>query len=202
MFLQFKYKPFLSFSFGGFMWHSFYYLLTLFLLPFVSILSQSGNTYIGSESCGMCHKSEKQGSQLSIWQNSAHSKAFEILKTDRANQIAKEKGFKEPAAETWECLKCHVTGYNLDATLLGAKFKIEDGVQCETCHGAGSAYKDMKIMQDKNLAISNGLIVHDNLEEFCVSCHNNESPTFVKLDVNEAWDKIKHNIPEEKKKFH
>ncbi|OGU69848.1 MAG: cytochrome C554 [Ignavibacteria bacterium RBG_16_36_9] len=178
---------------------SFYLFLSFFLLAFASILAQSGNIYVGAESCGMCHKSEKQGSQLSIWQNSAHSKAFETLKTDTANQIVKEKGFTKPASETWECLKCHVTGYNLDATMLGTKFKIEDGVQCETCHGAGSAYKEMKIMKDKNLAISNGLIVHDDLEEFCVSCHNSESPTFVKFDVSEAWDKIKHNVPKENK---
>jgi len=197
MSFQFKYSPILSFLFGGFMRLSFYYLFTLILLPFASILSQSNHTYIGAESCGMCHKTEKQGSQLSIWQNSAHSKAFETLKTDTANQIAKKKGFKEPAAKTWECLKCHVTGYNLDATMLGKKFKVEDGVQCETCHGAGSAYKDIKIMKDKNLAIQKGLIVHDKLEEFCVSCHNNESPTFVKMDIDEAWNKIKHNIPKE-----
>jgi len=199
MSFQVKRSPILSFLSGGIMRHSFYYFLTFLLLPFASILSQTGNTYIGAESCGMCHKTEKQGSQLSIWQNSAHSKAFETLKTDTANQIAKAKGFKEPAAKTWECLKCHVTGYNLDATMLGKKFKVEDGVQCETCHGAGSAYKDMKIMKNKNLAIQKGLIVHDKLEEFCVSCHNSESPTFVKMDFNEAWDKIKHNIPQEKK---
>lgn len=174
---------------------SFYYLLTIFLLPVTSILSQSDNIYVGAETCGMCHKTEKQGSQLSIWQNSDHAKAFETLKTDTANQIAKGKGFLTPASETWECLKCHVTGYNLDATMLGKKFKIEDGVQCETCHGAGSAYKDMKIMKDKKLAIENGLIVRDKPEEFCISCHNNESPTFVKMDFNEAWEKIKHNIP-------
>jgi excinuclease UvrABC ATPase subunit len=178
---------------------SFYYLLTIFLLPVISILPQSGNIYVGVETCGKCHKTEKQGRQLSIWQNSAHSKAFETLKTDTANQIAKEKGFSKPASETWECLKCHVTGYNLDATMLGEKFNIEDGVQCETCHGAGSAYKDMSVMKDKKLAIENGLIVHENLEEFCSSCHNNESPTFVKMDFNDAWNKIKHNIPEEKK---
>jgi len=179
---------------------SHFYFLTLFLFPFASVLSQSGvHTYVGVESCVMCHKTEKQGSQLSIWENSAHSKAFVTLQTDTANQIAMAKGFSEPAAKTWECLKCHVTGYNLDATMLGKKFKVEDGVQCETCHGAGSAYKEMKVMKDKNLSIQNGLIVHENLEEFCVSCHNNESPTFVKFDFSEAWEKIKHNIPEEKK---
>lgn len=176
---------------------AFYHLLILLLLPIASILSQTGYTYVGAEACGMCHKSEKQGSQFSIWQNSAHSKAFEILQTDTANQIAKAKGFKEPAAKTWECLKCHVTGYNLDATMLGKKFKIEDGVQCETCHGPGSAYKDMKIMKEKDLAVKKGLVLHDNIQEFCVSCHNSESPTFVKFDFNEYWDKIKHNIPGE-----
>ncbi|MBK7631197.1 MAG: cytochrome C554 [Ignavibacteriales bacterium] len=176
---------------------SIHYLIIIFLLPLTPILAQSGNTYVGVESCTMCHKSEKQGSQLSIWQKSAHSKAFETLKTDTANQIAKAKGFLKPAAETWECLKCHVTGYNLDATMLGKKFKVEDGVQCETCHGAGSAYKDMKVMKDKILAVEKGLIVHDKLEEFCISCHNNESPTFVKIDANEAWNKIKHSIPKE-----
>ena len=177
--------------------YSFYYLLIIFLLPLASILSQSGNTYVGAETCAMSHKTEKQGSQFSIWQNSAHAKAFETLKTDSANQIAKGKGFLKPAAETWECLKCHVTGYNLDATMLGKKFKVEDGVQCETCHGAGSAFKDMKVMKDKNLAIEKGQVMHDKLEEFCIGCHNNESPTFVKMDFNEAWNKIKHNIPKE-----
>ncbi len=178
---------------------SLYFLLTIVLLPFSPIISQSGNTYVGVETCAMCHKTEKQGNQFSIWQNSAHSKAFETLKTDTANRIAKEKGFSKPASETWECLKCHVTGYNLDATMLGRKFKIEDGVQCETCHGASSAYKDMKVMKDRNLAIEKGLIVHEKLEEFCVSCHNSESPTFVEMDINKAWVKIKHDIPDEMK---
>lgn len=172
-----------------------YSLILLLLTPFLYLNAQNGNSYIGVESCGMCHKTEKQGSQLSIWQNSKHSKAFETLKTDKANQIAKEKGFSKPAAETPECLKCHVTGYNVDASLLGKKFKVEDGVQCETCHGAGSAYKDMKIMKDKDLAIKNGLVVHDKLENFCINCHNVESPTFVDMNVEEAWQKIKHYVP-------
>jgi excinuclease UvrABC ATPase subunit len=174
---------------------SFYYFFILFLFPLTSALAQGNFTYIGAEACGMCHKTEKQGSQLTIWQNSAHAKAFETLKTEEADRIAMEKGFNEPAAKTWECLKCHVTGFNLDATMLGKKFKVEDGVQCETCHGPGSAYKDMKVMKDRNLAIEKGLIVHDKLEDFCISCHNEESPTYVEMDFNEAWEKIRHDVP-------
>ena len=170
-------------------------VIILFLTPFFLIKAQTTHSYVGAETCGMCHKTEKQGSQLSIWQNSKHSKAFETLKTEKANQIAKEKGFQKPAVETPECLKCHTSGYGLDASLLGKKFKIEDGVQCETCHGPGSEYKDMKVMKDKELAIKNGLIVNDKLETFCKGCHNSESPTFTEMNVEEAWLKIKHSIP-------
>ena len=180
---------------GDLMKNLIYILTALIFAPFLIIQAQNGNTYVGVETCAMCHKTEKQGSQLSIWQNSAHSKAFETLKTEKANQIAAEKGFKTPAVETPECLKCHVTGYNLDASMLGKKFKVEDGVQCETCHGAGSAYKDMKVMKDKDLAVKNGLVMHEKLENFCIGCHNVESPTYVDMNINEAWQKIKHSVP-------
>jgi hypothetical protein len=174
---------------------SVYLIVTLFLIPFTVILSQNSHTYVGAETCGMCHKSEKQGNQLGIWKNSAHSKAFETLKTDKANKIASEKGFKTPAAETPECLKCHTSASDLDASARGAKFKIEDGVQCETCHGPGSDYKSMSVMKDKELAKKNGLIIQDKLENFCITCHNVESPTFVDMNIEEAWQKIKHDIP-------
>jgi hypothetical protein len=177
---------------------SIFIFAALLFVPFSSIISQTEYTYVGVESCGMCHKTEKQGSQLSIWKGSGHSKAYETLKTEKANQIAKEKGFSTPAVETPECLKCHVTGYNLDAKMLGAKFKMEDGVQCETCHGPGSAYKDMKVMKDRDLAIKNGLVVHDKLDNFCIGCHNVESPTFVDMNIEEAWAKIKHDVPKVK----
>lgn len=170
------------------------YLLFSFLFISPYLFSQNNFTYIGADQCGMCHKTEKQGSQLSIWKNSNHSKAYETLKTDKANQIAKEKGFSTPAVETQECLKCHVTGYNLDKSMLGNKFKIEDGVQCETCHGPGSGYKDMKVMKDRALAIKNGLIVHEEKEKFCITCHNAESPTYTGFEFEEYWSKIKHDI--------
>jgi len=172
-----------------------YFVIALFITPFYSILAQNGHTFIGAEACGMCHKTEKQGSQLSIWQNSKHAKAYETLKTEKANQIAKEKGFQTPAVETPECLKCHVSGQGVDPTTFGKKFKVEDGVQCETCHGAGSDYKDMKVMKDKELAIKNGLVMHEKLGDFCTGCHNVESPTFVDINIEEAWQKIKHSVP-------
>lgn len=151
--------------------------------------------YIGVDACTMCHKTEKQGKQLDIWKNSAHSKAYQTLLTAEADKIAKEKGFDTPAAKTEACLKCHASGYNVDASLLGKKFKIEDGVQCETCHGPGSDYKDMKVMKDRELAIKNGLVIYENYKELCVKCHNSESPTYKEINFEEAWEKIKHPVP-------
>jgi hypothetical protein len=153
-------------------------------------------SYVGVKTCVMCHKSDKQGQQQSIWENSKHSKAFETLLTEKAEHIAKEKGFETKASETEACLKCHATGFNVDATLLGKKFNVEQGVQCETCHGPGSDYKSKKIMKDREKAVANGLILYENPEELCISCHNTESPTYVDFNYAEKLEKIKHNKPE------
>jgi len=79
--------------------------------------------------------------------------------------------------------------------LLDKKFKIEDGVQCETCHGAGSNYKSLKVMKNKEDAIANGLVVPEKVEDFCISCHNAESPTYVDFKFAEMWKKIQHPTP-------
>lgn len=152
------------------------------------------NGYVGVESCAMCHKTEKQGKQLDIWKNSLHARAYQILLTPEADKIAKEKGYDTPAAKTEACLKCHASGYDVDASLLGKKFKIEDGVQCETCHGAGSNYLQ-KHMKNKEEAIKNGFVVYENINDLCIKCHNPESPTYKELDFNEGWEKIKHYKP-------
>lgn len=153
------------------------------------------NSYVGYEACGMCHKTEKQGKQLDIWKESKHSQAFKSLQTEKADKIAADLGHKTKAAETEACLKCHTPQFNIDKALLGAKFNLEDGVQCESCHGPGSNYKSLKIMKNRADAVANGLVVPEKIEDFCTSCHNSESPTFVEFKFEESWAKIKHQTP-------
>jgi hypothetical protein len=173
----------------------------LFLLsPLLIVYGQGKPAFVGSEVCGACHKTEKQGNQLGIWKATAHAKAFEALKTKEADEIAKKLGHTTPAAETDACLKCHVSGQGVAAELKQAKFKMEDGVQCETCHGAGSEYKSLKIMKDKKEAIAHGLVFHEKKEDYCTGCHNSESPTFKGFEFAAMWDKIKHPVPAAEKK--
>ena len=171
-------------------------LIALIIIPFIFIIAQTEHAFVGVSTCGMCHKTEKQGNQLSIWQNSKHSQAYTALQSEQANEIAKMKGFNTPAAETPECLKCHASGYNVDTKFIGSKFKVEDGVQCETCHGAGEDYKSKKVMENREEAIANGLFVPENIEDFCIGCHNTESPTYVEFNFETMWDKIKHPVPQ------
>jgi hypothetical protein len=176
-------------------------LFFLFLFSAINIHPQEKTEafkFVGVEVCAPCHKTEKQGKQLDIWKESKHSNAFITLQTSEANEVAKAAGFNTPAAETEACLKCHTSGYNWDKSLLEAKFKMSDGVQCETCHGPGSHYKPIKIMKDRALSIENGLIVYENIEDLCVSCHNSESPTFKGFEFSTMWDQIKHPVPGDK----
>lgn len=160
---------------------------------------EPAHSYVGAKACGMCHKTEKQGGQLGIWEGSAHAKAYETLKSEKAAAIAKEKGLEKPAYEASECLKCHVTEYGIDPSLLDAKYVPNMGVQCESCHGAGSDYKKMSIMKDRAASIQNGMadisVENGSAEKLCVTCHNEQSPTFSEFKFAEMWKKIAHDIP-------
>lgn len=152
--------------------------------------------YVGVTTCvGACHKTDAQGKQLDIWQNSKHAEAYKTLLTPEADKIAKEKGFNTPAVETPQCLKCHTLGTDINPADFESTFKIEDGVQCESCHGPGSEYKKLNIMKDRQKSIENGLIVHTEGEKFCTGCHNSDSPTFKGFNYDEAWAKIVHKKP-------
>jgi hypothetical protein len=158
-------------------------------------LSAQPYSYEGTAVCGMCHKTEKSGNQLKIWQDSKHAQAFKALQTPAADKVAAAKGFKTKAAETKECLKCHVSGFGVDKALVGAKFKMEDGVQCETCHGPGSGYKNMAVMKVKADAQKKGLMLHADVSKFCTTCHNADSPFFKGFKYDEMWKKIAHPTP-------
>ena len=182
-------------------------LIVLFLIAFTFIIffvlsTEKVNSenagdfkYVGTVKCMECHKSGPQGEQYDIWKASKHSHAYETLTTNLADEIAKQKGFTTKASETPACLKCHVLGKDIVETELTETFNIEDGVQCESCHGPGSEYKYAPIMKDKQKSGENGLIIHREKEKFCVTCHNSDSPTYKEFNYDTYWEQIKHPLP-------
>jgi hypothetical protein len=171
-------------------------VLAVALIFGVSSMMNAQNKYVGTSQCKMCHNTDKQGKQFDIWSKSKHASAFKTLGTPAADEIAKKKGFKTKAAETPECLGCHTV--TADAKLFDAKFDVKDGVQCESCHGAGSAYKNMAIMKDKAKAAAAGLVMPADeaaTTKLCVTCHNEKSPTAKKFDYATMWKLIAHKIP-------
>lgn len=78
--------------------------------------------YTGTESCTDCHEDA-----VAFWAKTVHATAWKTLE-DRGQQF------------DFECIGCHVTGWDKPGgSNLAHNDKLRD-VQCETCHGPGSIH--------------------------------------------------------------
>lgn len=170
--------------------------ILVFVIAISGLSDDKKYEYVGVKKCSICHKSEKQGKQKDIWENSGHSKAYTELSSESGMEKAEKLGVDDPT-KSEKCLSCHAPEFNKSEQFTKT-FKLEDGVQCETCHGAGSAYKKKSIMKDREKSIANGLLFPD--EKTCLNCHKKENPEHKgTFNYKEAWDKIKHPVPNKKK---
>lgn len=152
--------------------------LTLSVMVVFSLVYAGDFSYIGVAKCKMCHKGTAKGEVFEKWEKSPHAKAFATLKAK-----GEEKNPK--------CLECHVTGFNASGYKVGDPTAASfEAVQCESCHGPGSAYKSMSVMKDKKQSMANGLIEPN--EAVCKKCHNPKSPTYKAFNFKEAVKKIDH----------
>jgi len=163
-----------------------------------STLTQlSTHSFVGARKCLTCHNTAKSGYQYKIWKESRHAQAYQTLATDKAKEYGKARGVDDPQKAD-ACLKCHVTGYTAPASLKTEKYSIEDGVSCESCHGAGGDYwkkETMTAIRQKKLdGKTVGLTIPD--EALCRTCHNPESPGYKEFTFSEYHAKIVHKIPQ------
>jgi Cytochrome c554 and c-prime len=170
--------------------------------------------YVGVKECSKCHKKDKEGNQFPIWEKSDHAKAYETLGTPKAKEAAQKVGVSGDPQKSEACLVCHTTGASLPDSRFEKKFEVENGVQCEACHGAGSEYKSKKTMKaiadergddrkgTSETAKKVGLIFPD--DNTCKTCHVPErtfngktykNPSYKDFDFKKYWEKIKHPIP-------
>src|SRR5690242_15358879 len=90
----------------------------------------------GSDNCGECHKLKINGDQHTVWENSKHAQAFRSLLMQKAIDFAVKNGLELPVNNKL-CLKCHTTLNHLEGFPKLSTYHIEEGVGCESCHGAG-----------------------------------------------------------------
>ncbi|MBC8548397.1 MAG: cytochrome c family protein [Candidatus Brocadiales bacterium] len=172
-----------------------YLAFSLFLLLLIPVIlpvqtfakAPKRHNYVSVEMCKLCHKKKELGDQFDVWANTSHSKAFYTLGTPEAKEIAAKMGIKDPQQSN-TCLRCHSTSHAFTEENVAEDLQMEDGVQCESCHGPGDEYMYLEVMEDLKEAKSMGLIMPT--EETCRKCHNPESPT---------WNPERDTTPEGKK---
>ena len=76
------------------------------------------------DECALCHEEA-----VTMWKGTVHARAWKQL-------VDVDKQW------SYDCIKCHVTGYGLaGGTAMGHVDGLTD-VQCEVCHGPGSLHAD------------------------------------------------------------
>jgi len=103
--------------------------------------------YVGSESCNPCHTAS-----FEVFKKTGHSHAYKTL-VDQAKEF------------NLDCVGCHVTGYDKPggSTVTDVMSPNLKDVQCESCHGPGSAH-----VTDP----TNAVPVTEPGEQVCIGCHH------------------------------
>lgn len=155
--------------------------------------------YVGAEACARCHEGKAAGNQHSHWLRSAHSKAWASLALPEAKQMARLSGIPDDPQKAPICLGCHATAAEAEKWERDAGFRIEEGVQCEKCHGPGSEYMEEAVMRDRDAAMKAGLRMPTKRD--CAVCHYVKGSHVAvhhkpQLDIEVAWQSLAHPVPE------
>lgn len=154
--------------------------------------------YVGSRACGACHAGKGMGNQYGLWLHSKHSRAYAALARPESGEIVKISGLRHAPQEAAICLGCHATAYNAEVWEKDEGFRIEEGVQCEACHGPGSEYMSEAVMRNPQEAMKAGLRMPG--ERLCMGCHIEKGSHIAvlkapKIDVRKAMSEIAHPLP-------
>lgn len=154
--------------------------------------------YVGSRACGACHNGAGMGHQYSKWLLSKHARGYAALSKPESREIARVSGLRGDPWKMPICLGCHSTGFNADERDFDEGFHIEDGLQCEACHGPGSEYMSEEVMRNRQAALAAGLRLPK--EDTCLGCHIEKGSHVAVIpnstvDISKAIREIAHPLP-------
>lgn len=147
------------------------------------ITNESGN-FAGSLGCksSSCHGGAgPKRSQYVTWtQQDFHSRAYAVLVNARSARIAETLQLASATTDA-RCTVCHSPFASVSPARLLPTAHPDEGVSCENCHGAASAWLRAHTRPDWSYATRVGAGMHDlrNLyvrANACVACHQNLEP--------------------------
>lgn len=162
------------------------------LLAVPATIANGNTTYEGVASCAgsTCHgRAEGNGAvvrqdEIATWQepsspSGAHSRAYAVLAGKRGQQIASSLGLGK-ATQAPACLGCHAT--YIPTTQRGDRFRTDDGVGCESCHGPSGEWLAAHYARPATHAsnVAKGLTPLENPQaraNVCLDCHYGSTKT-------------------------
>jgi len=179
-------------------------MTALAVLPFPV---EGESRFVGVKTCRRCHDGEGRGNAVRKWEASHHAQALSTLKahTENAARMCQDLplwiveigrgvryGLPRPAAESKECLPCHATAFGAAKQSVAPSFEPKDGVQCESCHGPGSAHVEAASAAQGAKAAAGLRRFEDQraIEELCRTCHDGTCGDF---DFAAMWPKVRHS---------
>jgi hypothetical protein len=142
---------------------------------------EDGSLFVGAVGCksSSCHggAGEKRSQYITWSRQDFHTRAYPILLNARSARIAETLGIA--AAQTnARCTVCHAPFQAVSPARLAPAAHPDEGVSCESCHGAAGGWLRGHTRPDWTYAIRVSAGVHDlrNLyvqANTCVACHQN-----------------------------
>jgi hypothetical protein len=137
--------------------------------------------FVGSIGCrsSSCHggAGEKRSQYITWSQKDFHTRAYAILLDARSARIAEGIGIPE-AQSSARCTVCHSPFQSVAQTRLASTAHSDEGVSCESCHGAAGPWLRGHTRTDWTypMRVTAGMRDLKNLylrANTCVACHQN-----------------------------
>ena len=142
---------------------------------------EEGALFIGAVGCksSSCHggAGEKRSQYITWSRQDFHTRAFAILLDARSARIAETVGIGE-AQSNARCTVCHSPFQSVGPTRLASTAHADEGVSCESCHGAAGSWLRGHTRTDWNYAMRVSAGMRDLRSLYvrantCVACHQN-----------------------------
>jgi hypothetical protein len=110
-----------------------------------------------------------------------HARSYRALFNEQSLRIARNLGLAKAPSEEKLCLDCHA--HNVPVALRGERFKFDDGVSCEACHGPAGRWLESHVQDGATHADNLKAGLYPTADpvaraRLCLSCHFGNADRF------------------------